>query len=87
MGRIVLVVLFLGLASRLLIVRSSKNLMMWRITWEMCLITTFSGLDSGGMVEGNDHPGPAPTYFDSVKYYPGAASWNNGGAALNSALK
>ena len=49
----------------------------------MCLITTFLGPDSGGTVEGNDHPGPALSYFDSVKHYPGAASRGNGGAALS----
>ena len=35
-----------------------------------------------GTVEGNDHPRPALAYFDSVKHYPRAASWGNGGAAL-----
>ena len=48
----------------------------------MCLISTFSRPDSGGRVEGNDHPGPTPVYFDFLKHYPGAASQANGGTAL-----
>ena len=48
----------------------------------MCLISTFSGPDSGGTVEGNDHLGSALIYFDSVKHYPGAASRANGGTTL-----
>ena len=48
----------------------------------MCLISTFSGPDSRGTVEGNDHPGHALVYFDFVQYYPGARFWANGGDAL-----
>ena len=35
-------------------------------------------------MKGNDHPGPALVYFDSVKHYPRTASRANGGDALRS---
>ena len=49
----------------------------------MCLLTTFSGPNSGETVDGNGRLGPALAFFDLVKNYPGAASRGNNGVALN----
>ena len=48
----------------------------------MCLLTTFSGLDSGGTVEANAPPGPALAFVDSVNQDPGVASRGHAGVAL-----
>ena len=52
----------------------------------MCLLTTFSGPDSGGMVEANAPPGPALAFVDSINQDPGVASRAHAGAALSREL-